>query len=96
MHFCLATPNRQAPGPQYWRYFLSESRGDCKTDVLTMTARAEDQWKLRPDDKILFGESMEPEDGQEERSRLMSVEEKIRIGEMGDDLAEEANLSIAI
>jgi hypothetical protein len=61
-----------------------------------MTARAEDQWKLRPDDKILFGESMEPEDGQEERSRLMSVEEKIRIGELGDDLAEEANLSIAI
>jgi len=96
MHFCLATPNRQAPGPQYWRYFKSDSRGDCKTDVLTMTAYPEEEWKLRPDDKILFGESMEPTIGHEGRSDLEGVKEDIRIEELGDDLAEEATLSIAI
>jgi hypothetical protein len=96
MRFCLATPNRQAPGPQYWRYFTPQYEGDCKTEVLTLIAGAEEEWKLRSDDEILFGDSIESEEGHNERRKFLSVEEKIRIEELGDDLAEEANLLRAV
>jgi hypothetical protein len=58
MHFCLASQNRQAPGPQTWRYTRSNNIAQCTTDVATLSVAATEQWKLRFDDEILFGEDL--------------------------------------
>jgi hypothetical protein len=58
MYFCLASQNRQAPGPQVWRYIRGETIAQCTTDVATLSAAATEQWKLRFDDEILFEDDL--------------------------------------
>jgi hypothetical protein len=99
MSFCLASPNRQAPGPQVWRYIRPDNYADCTTEVVTLSAASSEQWKLQLSDEILFGDDLPTktghERGNERGDRFISVEEKVRMEEYGegfggDDLAEEA------
>ncbi|KAF2023850.1 hypothetical protein EK21DRAFT_16053, partial [Setomelanomma holmii] len=53
MHFCLTSPNRQAPGPQYWRYISTDPFSNCATEIVTLSAMSTEQWKLFLDDIIV-------------------------------------------
>ncbi|KAH4943182.1 hypothetical protein HBI79_014940 [Parastagonospora nodorum] len=86
MSFCLTSPNRQAPGPQTWRYIGSGGHVDCTTEVSTLSATASEQWKLRIDDEILFGDDLPVKTGHGRGDRFLHVEEHAG----GDDLAEKA------
>lgn len=50
MHFCLTSPNRQAPGPQTWRLTGKE---ECLTEKITLMVDASEQWKMRFDDEVV-------------------------------------------
>jgi hypothetical protein len=92
MHFCLATPNRQAPGPQTWRYAVGERISDCATDTLTLMASSTEAWKVFSDDEVVFGDDLPlKKSGYEIADRFMSVADKVRLEELGDDLAEEGS-----
>jgi len=82
MHFCLATPNRQAPGPQTWRYVEGDAVAGCKTDILTLLASSTEVWKVLSDDIVSVGDVVPFRSGFE-------VDDKARLEELGDDLAEE-------
>jgi hypothetical protein len=56
MHFCLASANRQAPGPQTWRYMSPNDIAGCTNEILTLSASSTEQWKLRFGDKNIFGQ----------------------------------------
>jgi len=86
MSFCLASPNRQAPGSQTWRYIAPGSHVDCTSDIVTLSATAGEQWKLRIDDEILFGDELPINTGYDRGGRFLRVEEQAG----GDDFAEEA------
>ncbi|KAF1915882.1 hypothetical protein BDU57DRAFT_556238 [Ampelomyces quisqualis] len=90
MHFCLASPNRAAPGPQTWRYIRPDDIPNCGTEVVTLAAKATEHWKLHLDDENMFGDDVlrrtvsERDDAEE-----LSAEEKIDTVDMGDDVATE-------
>jgi hypothetical protein len=88
MQFCLATPNRQAPGPQTWRYVEGEGVSDCMTEVLTLLASSDQVWKILSNDNVVFDDDFPLVSGYEVADRAMSVADKFRM-ELGDDLAEE-------
>jgi len=89
MNFCLATPNRQAPGPQTWRYVEGGGIADCTTETLTLMASSTEMWKAFPDDEVMIGDDLPTKSGFEVADRFMSVADKVRMEELGDDLAEE-------
>lgn len=92
MRFCLATPNRDVPTAQTWRYLAPNGRDDCHTEVVTLSASPADGWKLYTSDAILFGEterSIEVEIG---TNKFITVEERIRALDLGDNIAEEGVL----
>jgi hypothetical protein len=84
MHFCLATPNRQAPGPQTWRYITPDDIASCTTEVFTLSASATEQWKLRFSDALFLGEHIRPD-----IDARVDVDEMTRVESLGDDLAGE-------
>jgi hypothetical protein len=84
MHFCLATTNRQVPGPQTWRYINPNDIAGCRTEVFTLSASVTEQWKLRFGDESIFGEDIRyGGDGR------VDEDEKMRVEVLGDDLAGE-------
>ncbi|KAF2822991.1 hypothetical protein CC86DRAFT_409762 [Ophiobolus disseminans] len=89
MHFCLATPNRQAPGPQTWRYIEGDGIVDCTTEALTLVASSSEVWKLFPDDTVSIRDDLPLRSGYEVDGKVLSVVDKVRLAELGDDLAEE-------
>lgn len=88
MHFCLATQNRQAPGPQTWRYLERDGIAHCTTEVLTLLASSTEVWKVLSDDNVSIGDDSPLRTGYETGDKVMSVADKVRLEEMGDDLAE--------
>ncbi|CAO2654042.1 Nn.00g107750.m01.CDS01 [Neocucurbitaria sp. VM-36] len=94
MHFCLATPNREAPGPQSWRYMSATTYTDCVTEIVTLLASPSELSKLHPGDEVSIGSGNYARGDDEVYRRLMSVEGRIHEG-LGDDLAEEGRLKIA-
>ena len=89
MKFCLQTPNREAPGPQTWRYSTLD---DCATDTIALIVDPREAWKLQPDDRLLLGNSIAQQDSHVQPRKPVTVEEKIRAYKLGDDLAEEGRL----
>lgn len=89
MHFCLASPNRAAPGPQTWRYISAANIPECSTEVITLTAESSEFWKLWFDDEATFGDDLLHGTRFETTKRERSVEEKIGMLDLGDDLATE-------
>lgn len=87
MHFCLATPNRQAPGPQKWRFVVGDDIVGCTTERLTLSASSEEVWKLVSGDNVLVGD-FPLKSGYQVGARVLSVTDKVRLN-LGDDLAEE-------
>lgn len=85
MHFCLADPDRQS-GPLTWQYVEGDEIAECATDTLTLTASAAEAWKAFSDDRVVVGSEVVVGTGQE---RFISVADKLRLQELGDDLAEE-------
>ena len=55
MRFCLDTPNRQAPGPQMWRYMTRDGH-KCDTEIVSLFAKDSELWKMKVGDEILVGE----------------------------------------
>lgn len=92
MRFCLASLNREAPGPQRWRYLQDETYDDCTTEIVTLLASAIEQWKISPDAEILVGEVEHPDNRDEEYQKYSSKEEATESQELGDDIAEEGKL----
>lgn len=98
MRFCLSTPNRSAPGSQTWHYIAPNAPTPCTTEILTLLADAADQGKLHTSDKLRIeddteirvarGHAQANEDAQE----AVTVEERIRALELGDNIAEEGVL----
>lgn len=91
MRFCLASPNRQAPGPQTWRYVEGDEVGECTTQILTLLAASRELWKVLPDDDVFVGDDIPQKSGYEKTGKSMSVEDKVRLEERDDDFAEEGN-----
>ncbi|KAF1943852.1 hypothetical protein EJ02DRAFT_117719 [Clathrospora elynae] len=56
MHFCLETPNREAPGPQMWRRILPGTIGDCTTETAVFFIKSNEAWKVHPDDGVVLGD----------------------------------------
>jgi hypothetical protein len=90
MNFCLASPNRQAPGPQTWRYIRPDNVASCTTEVVTLTAASTEQWKLHLDDESLFGDNLSKKTEFDQGTEFLSVDDKVRMLDLGDDLAEES------
>ena len=85
-------PNREVLSPQLWRYINPKTYDGCRTEVVTLLIRSGEISKLLPGAKVLMGEYMHPDNRDEEYRRSLTVEEKIRIQELGDNLAEEGKL----
>jgi hypothetical protein len=94
MYFCLASPNRQAPGPQTWRYIRPDNVASCTTEVVTLSAASTEQWKLHLDDESLLGDDMPVKTGFEQGNRFLTVDDKVRMSDLGDDLAEESGSAL--
>lgn len=101
MHFCLATPNREAPGPQTWRYMgPSKISRECTTEIATLLAAGPSELlKIHPGDTISFtngglarstssSSSSNAESGGYNASMEDEEEEEV-VESLGDDLAEE-------
>lgn len=92
-----------APGPQTWR-FLTPGINDksCTTQVLTLRVEeVSERWKLRTDDEleiergVRLGSVRAGEgDVREYWRKVMSVDDRIKVEELGDDLAVEGLLRI--
>jgi CheY-like chemotaxis protein len=65
---------------------MANDLGACDTEVLILSAAATEQWKLLSDDFLVFDYNMPVVSGYEQ---ARSVKEKIRLVELGDNLAEE-------
>lgn len=65
LHFCLASLNREAPGPQTWRLMSMRPHDDCTTETTTLLVSPSEEWKLHSNDDIVFGD--------EPRSRSVSL-----------------------
>ncbi|PSN72476.1 hypothetical protein BS50DRAFT_658403 [Corynespora cassiicola Philippines] len=90
IHFCLATPNRVAPGPRTWRIMSSE---ECNTEILTLTAGLGDSWKLTSADTIEIGDMIHRNEvGRQDGKFLGPIQGQIPVFQ-GDDLAREGVLS---
>lgn len=94
MNFCLASPNRQAPGPQTWRYIRPDNIASCTTEVVTLSAASTEQWKLRLDDESLFGDDLPVNTGFEQGGKFMHVDEKVRMSDLRGDVAEESETTL--
>jgi hypothetical protein len=92
MKFCLQTPNREAPGPQTWRYMGSGTIDDCITDTIALIVNPKEAWKLQPDNRLLLGDNIPQQEPHVQPRKPVTVEEKIRAYKLGDDLAEEGQL----
>ncbi|KAF1848747.1 uncharacterized protein K460DRAFT_277935 [Cucurbitaria berberidis CBS 394.84] len=73
MRFCLATPNREAPGPQTWRYIAPMTYDDCATEITTLLASPSEFWKLLPGDEILMVDGSHPDNRDDEDHRYMRI-----------------------
>lgn len=89
MKFCLVKSNRDAPGPQRWRYMSPASYENCATETITMRASSSEQWKLRPDDEMLIGNNRIFTVKQDKSGNEGKVLHDLALEELGDDLAEE-------
>jgi hypothetical protein len=92
MKFCLQAPNREAPGPQMWRYMVPDSSAECTTDTVTFIVNPKEAWKIQPDAGLLLGNGMPHQEAHVQPRKLMTVEGMIRAHKLGDDLAEEGHL----
>lgn len=97
MRFCLSTPNRSAPSSQIWRYMAPGSPTECTTEIVTLVADAAEQGKLHTSDRIRFGEDVGAHDTRrdaqtEDTQAPVTVEDRIRALELGDNIAEEGVL----
>jgi hypothetical protein len=92
MTFCLQTPNREAPGPQIWRYMVPGTTQDCTTDTVAFIVNPKEVWKVQPDDRLLLGNNIPRHEPHVHARKPVTVEEKIRAYKLGDDLAEEGQL----
>ncbi|KAH7081241.1 hypothetical protein BKA63DRAFT_486993 [Paraphoma chrysanthemicola] len=88
MHFCLASPNRQAPGPKGWRHIAADLVTECDTEVLTLEAASNEMWKILLDDLVEFEDDVPIVSGYDGAS---SVDEKTLLAELGDDLLGEGD-----
>lgn len=86
MHFCLASANRDAPGPQIWRHINPADVAKCKTDILTLSAASTEQWKLRIDDQSWFGDDIAHKAASDKGKKFMDVDGNLRVD---DELAKE-------
>jgi hypothetical protein len=92
MTFCLQTPNREAPGPQMWRYMVPGISANCTTDTLAFIVNPKEAWKVRSDDMLLLWNDLPHQKAHVEPRQHMTVEDMIRAHKLGDDLAQEGRL----
>ncbi|KAJ4308703.1 hypothetical protein N0V94_009238 [Neodidymelliopsis sp. IMI 364377] len=93
LHFCLTSPNREAPGPQTWHLMSSISHNDCKTEMVTLFASPSEGWKLYSDDEIFIGHDEHVREGTVHISKFLSSDDMLRRERLGDNIAEEGVLS---
>ncbi|KAJ4374864.1 hypothetical protein N0V83_001942 [Neocucurbitaria cava] len=97
MHFCLATPNREAPGPQTWRYMgpSQTSHRDCTTELATLLAAGPSELlQIHPGGTISFTNAELARSSSDKTpgynaSSLEDEEDEEVVESLGDDLAEE-------
>jgi hypothetical protein len=92
MHFCLASPDREAPSVQTWRLMSIRSHEDCTTEMLTLIASPSEGWKLHPDDEMISGHEEQADVGTLTAEKLMGGSIVFKQDELGDNLAEEGVL----
>ncbi|XPS68905.1 hypothetical protein M3J09_001185 [Ascochyta lentis] len=93
LHFCLASPNREAPGPQTWHLMSSRPHDDCTTEVATLLATPSEVWKLRSDGDIVFGDEQQLRPDSIRVGKFLGVEDLLNQRALGDNIAEEGVLS---
>ncbi|KAF2846718.1 hypothetical protein T440DRAFT_482321 [Plenodomus tracheiphilus IPT5] len=97
MRFCLTTPNRFAPGAQKWRYLAPLASTDCDTQILTLQAGPAEAWKIHTSDELQIEHEAgnhvaRRHEGAMEKQNYVTVADRIRALESGDNLAEEGVL----
>ncbi|KAI8938189.1 hypothetical protein NX059_005853 [Plenodomus lindquistii] len=93
VQFCLSMPDRVAPGAQTWRFMSRFAPMECSSQVLTLHVGPEDAWKLHTSDELTIGDGhdtpMSRRDAEVGEKRDVTVADRIRALESGDDLAED-------
>ncbi|KAF2625778.1 hypothetical protein BU25DRAFT_460122 [Macroventuria anomochaeta] len=90
LHFCLASSNREAPGPQTWRLMSMRPHDDCTTEVITLLVSPSEGWKLHSDDEIVFCDERR---GSIQVSKFLGNGNVLPRGNLGDNVAGEGVLS---
>ncbi|KZM28133.1 uncharacterized protein EKO05_0001151 [Ascochyta rabiei] len=93
LHFCLSSPNREAPGPQTWHLMSSRQHRECTTEVVTLLATPTEVWKLRSDDDIVFGNGQRLRQDSIRVGKFLGIEDVLSRMDLGDNIAEEGVLS---
>jgi hypothetical protein len=93
LRFCLTAPNREAPTAQKWQYLPPSDPFDCTTEIITLSADSSNYWKVHTSDSIILGDPSQPSISPDGGASFTGLQAKIRALELGDDLAEEGNVS---
>ncbi|KAF1357631.1 hypothetical protein EJ07DRAFT_157625 [Lizonia empirigonia] len=93
LRFCLASPNREAPGPQIWRLMSSGPHNDCTTEIVTLLVSPSEGWKFHSDDEIVFGDDQRPQSADTRISKFLEDDDLLGQSDLGDNVAEEGVLS---
>jgi hypothetical protein len=96
MHFCRSVTNREAPSFRIWRVMVPSSLDECNTQIFTLRVDAKEEWKLRPNDKIMLGEHDTSHDVAPKTAKVLQNATKSghesSDDDLGDDRAKEGML----
>lgn len=96
MYFCLAPSPHNTPHPQTWRYITPSASKSCSTQLVTLFASATETWKLHASDQLSTSTVARLDDRGESVIDVITVEQRIRALELGDNVAEEGVLRDAV